>query len=426
MKCINCGNECNDFLCKNCLSEEILEVYINKIIKKDILNSNTNLKDFLENSTYEERCECLAKLLNYYEGRQKEYFVCMLLKMTNDSAFELSAIEYINKSNFCDLNTQYVLYNLLSFYFRNDYIKPLEWYKQILDQDNLSYELYYNAAEYFSMIGDYEASECLLNKIEAQIDTLVILYNCSKDFIIKKIERLRNLLERYRNGKPYWPQTEERRKQIADIYKLKGINYDNYLSAQLSVGKSKRVKESDFGEINECQDSNINTYCSFWCNYVENIKGIKAIYEIAAIKVIDGEIVSEFEKFIKPWDGRSFIESAAKLRKIDYEILNTSDSVLVVVKSFLDFVENHVLVSTGALGNQLKVLIRALRYNKISIIDNKFLDILDFAADVSEEFDMANNTRQFLLDKFNLTDEIDAKSKALNNIKLFNALKEWK
>lgn len=318
------------------------------------------------------------------------------------------------------------MYNLLSFYFRNDYIKPLEWYKQILDQDNLSYELYYNAAEYFSMIGDYEASECLLNKIEAQIDTLVILYNCSKDVIIKKIERLRNLLERYRNGKPYWPQTEERRKQIADIYKLKGINYDNYLSAQLSVGKSKRVKESDFGEINECQDSNINTYCSFWCNYVENIKGIKAIYEIAAIKVIDGEIVSEFEKFIKPWDGRSFIESAAKLRKIDYEILNTSDSVLVVVKSFLDFVENHVLVSTGALGNQLKVLIRALRYNKISTIDNKFLDILDFAADVSEEFDMANNTRQFLLDKFNLTDEIDAKSKALNNIKLFNALKEWK
>ena len=79
------------------------------------------------------------------------------------------------------------MYNLLSFYFRNDYIKPLEWYKQILDQDNLSYELYYNAAEYFSMIGDYEASECLLNKIEAQIDTLVILYNCSKDVIIKKI-----------------------------------------------------------------------------------------------------------------------------------------------------------------------------------------------------------------------------------------------
>ena len=67
-----------------------------------------------------------------------------------------------------------------------------------------------------------------------------------------------------------------------------------------------------------------------------------------------------------------------------------------------------------------------MRYNKISTIDNKFLDILDFAADVSEEFDMANNTRQFLLDKFNLTDEIDAKSKALNNIKLFNALKEWK
>ncbi|MCI8445860.1 MAG: hypothetical protein HFH31_00030 [Bacilli bacterium] len=116
------------------------------------------------------------------------------------------------------INSQDILYDLLNFYFRNDFITPQKWYNKILNENSLCYELYINAAEYFSMVGDYEESKFLLDKIEASINELNVLYSRNtKENIINSIRKIRNLLERYRNGKPYWSNTEERRKKIATI-----------------------------------------------------------------------------------------------------------------------------------------------------------------------------------------------------------------
>ena len=57
-------------------------------------------------------------------------------------------------------------------------------------------------------------------------------------------------------------------------------------------------------------------------------------------------------------------------------------------------------------------------------IPNQFLDLLDYAADCSEEFDMEHNTRAYLLEHFAQAEGQDASEKAKANVCLYEKLKE--
>ena len=56
-------------------------------------------------------------------------------------------------------------------------------------------------------------------------------------------------------------------------------------------------------------------------------------------------------------------------------------------------------------------------------IKNEFFDLLDMAADISEEFDLANNTREYLLDHFSIKEGKTALEKAMINKQLYDALR---
>ena len=54
-----------------------------------------------------------------------------------------------------------------------------------------------------------------------------------------------------------------------------------------------------------------------------------------------------------------------------------------------------------------------------------FYDILDLAAETSEEFDFDNNTREYLLAYFSIREGKTALEKAEVNKQLYDALKEY-
>jgi hypothetical protein len=58
-------------------------------------------------------------------------------------------------------------------------------------------------------------------------------------------------------------------------------------------------------------------------------------------------------------------------------------------------------------------------------IKNEFFDILDFAADVSADFDLANNTREYLLSHFSMDEGRDSLEKAKLNKQLYDALQNY-
>lgn len=141
--------------------------------------------------------------------------------------------------------------------------------------------------------------------------------------------------------------------------------------------------------------------------------GVMTAYQIAAVKIREGKETDCFIHNIKPWDDSKQVKRAAKLLEIEESDLKSEgNDVDEVIKVFFDFVGNDILVSTGILsGAERQSLSRAARYAGMKKIDNELMDILDFAADLDEEFDMENNSREYLLKYFGIEDGKDALAK---------------
>ena len=58
-------------------------------------------------------------------------------------------------------------------------------------------------------------------------------------------------------------------------------------------------------------------------------------------------------------------------------------------------------------------------------IKNEFFDLLDLAADTDSQFDLANNTREYLLSFFALDEGPDSLGKARVNAMLYQKLSEY-
>jgi DNA polymerase III alpha subunit (gram-positive type) len=203
------------------------------------------------------------------------------------------------------------------------------------------------------------------------------------------------------------------------FYDEKGIKYTRIES------RPAKIPENEFAPINECFDDDLTDYCAFWCAETFGLTAAKCIYQIAAVKVRNGQIADEFHSLIRPWDGTSCRKDAARKANLDLSVIESAEDVDQVMQKFFAFVGSDVLVSTGALGNQAKLISRAARYTGMKEITNEFFDILDLAADTSPELDMENNTREFLLSYFEMKEGHDALEKAKNNKKLYDALMNY-
>lgn len=422
MQCLNCGKENEYLLCSDCLSEKVLdEVYNGIRLYKPETCENEYIRAYVESfeNPYASR-DHLPEIFELFDEHTTKYYYCRYYKLVKDEKFEEAAISYLDSHNIEEDKTQLVLCDLLDSYLRNDFVKPRKWCEMITKTEELCCELYYRAAQYFAMTGDYDVAERLiansLKKCNDPAYNRFLIYSREKE--IESLEKLRKDNERYRTKKPYWPTTEERRRAVAAIYDDKGISYPRITS------KPQKVKESEFTPINEYFDNAPEDYCAFWCAEAFSLSAAKGIYQIAAVKVRNGKIEDTFQSLIRPWDGPADRKDAAKKAGVDIDVINAAEDVDQVMKKFFAFVEDAILVSTGALGNQAKLISRAARYTGMNKIENEFYDLLDYAADVSEEFDMQNNTREFLLSHFELDEGKDALGKAENNVRIFEKLRE--
>ncbi len=422
MQCLNCGKENEHLLCTACLSEKVLgEIYDEIRLYKPETCTNEYVRAYVEGfeNPYASR-DHLPEIFKLFDESVTEFYYCRYYKLVRDERFEEAAKTYFDSHDMEEDKTQLVLCDLLDSYLRNDFVKPRKWCEMISDSENICCELYYRAAQYFSMVGDYDKAEKLINssiqKCQDESYDRFLIYTREKE--IESLEKLRVDNERYRTKKPYWPATEERRRAVAAIYDEKGIVYPRISS------KPQKVKENEFTPISEYMDDVPVEYCAFWCAESFSISAAKGIYQIAAVKVRDGKITEEFQSFVRPWDGTAAKKSAAKEAGVDIDVINAAEDVDLVMKKFFDFVEDDILVSTGALGNQAKLISRAARYTGKNKIENEFFDLLDYAADVSEEFDMQNNTREYLLKRFELDEGKDSLEKAKKNVFILEKLKE--
>jgi len=362
----------------------------------------------------------VPEILSYFEYDLVEHLYTLFYKMTSDSRYEDTALSYLSKHEIQGENAQKVLYGLLNYYFKGEYEKPEKWCDLIAEKETLYCDMYYLAAKYYGMVGEYDKADNLIDRALAMCineNLERFLYRTAIE-LASSLKELKEKNQKYRNGKPFWPKTEERKKALAKIYDEKGIKYGRVEK------KPNKVSEKDFKPIQECFDDDFENYCAFWCAGISNNKGIKSIYQIAAVKVRNGKIVDTFQSLIRPLDGGVQKERAAKESGISLEVISGADPVDMVLPKFFAFVEDDILVSTGALGEQAKMISRAARYAFMTEIKNEFYDLLDLASDVSSDFDLEHNTRKYLLEYFSIPEGKDALEKAQINQRLYVQLKQ--
>lgn len=424
MKCLHCGAEQIHYLCENCLTEEILEkVFYEVIFFKPDSCSSPYIAELISQQTekYAERA-VIPDILDLFPVEVSAFYRCRYSSIVKAPAFESEATNFIGTHDLHDKKTQRVLYDLFCLYLRHDFVKPRRWCDLILASTGLCCELYASAAQYYSMVGDYDLAEQVLNKATAYCEDSAYseFLRLPRDKAIDDLTKLKNDLIRYRTKKPYWPTTEEKRRAVAIFYDEKGITHPRIES------KPPKVPENEFEPIRECFDERLTDFCTFWCSEMFSITASKCIYQIAAVKVRSGAITETFESFIRPWDaGSSARKAAAKEIDVSVETIESALDVDLVMKDFFAFVGHDILVSTGALGNQAKLISRAARYAGMKKIENEFYDLLDLAADTSPDFDMSNNTREFLLDHFSIAGGKTALEKATANKALYDALANY-
>lgn len=424
MNCLSCGCESENYLCTDCISENTLDLIFSNLMYYNAETCNIEtLKEYVEKceNSYEAR-KCIPDILLLFNKSVSEYYYCRYYKMIRDEKFEEAAINYLNTHAMPDIKMQFVLYDLLDHYLRRDFAKPQKWCEYIKDTDDLCCELYYKAALFFSMVGDYDLADSVINKALSYCNNST--YNKflihSRESEIEELSKLSQKVITYRAGKPYWPQNVEHRRTVAAIYDKKGISHPTRIEYL-----PKKVSESEFMPICESSDKPVAEYCSFWCAEVFSNVAAKDIYQIAAVKIKDGVITNEFQSYIRPQRATAAAKkSAAKEAGISVEVLDSAEDVDQVMKKFFSFVGNDILVSTDALGTQAKLISRAARYSSMKGIPNLFFDLLDYAADISSDFDMQNNSREYLLTHFKINEGKDSLEKAKKNIEIYNHLME--
>jgi hypothetical protein len=321
-----------------------------------------------------------------------------------------------------DKKSQNLIRLLVEYYLPDDFVKPYSWCQWISGADGICCELYAKAAEYFAMIGEYDLSDQMVAKGLRSND---FIYS-DKEKIQTKLEEQKAKTQGYRVKGPYWPKSkrgetaeslEARRRAVAMFYDEKGISYPRIES------KPAKVPENEFAPISECLETP-EDYCAFWCAEAFSVSSAKPIYQIAAVKVENGKVIDEFQSFIRPWDAnKASRQSAAKEAGVPLSFIEGAEDVDQVMTKFFAFVGDLALVSTDALGNQMKLLCRATRYTGMKQLPNELYDLLDLAGETDSKFDFAK--RPDLLQAFDIAEGTDALGKAKANIALYDALKKY-
>lgn len=422
MNCVHCGKESEEILCQDCMTADNIKTAFYNLLYYDSGTGNQSLREYVDShgSPLEAKKDGLPYLLEHFDGPDADFLWCRYYKEVKDERFEEAAVSYLESHEDMDVNYQKLLLDLMGYYSRHEFEKPRKWADKIAASDDLCAELYYQAAQYYGFVGEYdEALRILDSAIQKCEDPSYdnLLYNWREQEKTSLLQLKADVM-RYKDSKPYWPTNQASKEKLAVIYDEKGIKHPR-------VAKPKKVASSQFAPVLEYLDGAPDDYCTFWCEDVHGPAKSRCICQIAAVKVRGHVAVEQFQSYVRPWDSSlSSKEDAAKRLGIRIEDLNKADDVDVVMKRFFDFVDGDVLVSTDALGNQMHLITRAARYAGMSQIASPFLDVLDYAADVSAEFDLKNNTRKYLLTHFALEEGKDAVGKAELNMELLERLRE--
>ena len=381
--CVLCGKENEKYICNNCKKECDIENLCNEIIRyTPLIQDNTNCNPIWDKIAsgfdYSSKFKSIAyEIAEELESPRKEFVQIYSLagEYTNVSKDKrewlLSIYDKIIKTSGltqCEKNRVKGLV-LDALYSEYRYSEADCIASELLGDENLPYQAIKSLADFYIKTRRYDEAECLIAEA---------LTSFSDENVLNIFRKLQMDCEKYKtyaeNGKKeYMPNPRDNKDKAISNYIafLSSIGID----VKVPVTIPKPIPKEKYPEANIITEPDFESFVAYDLETTGLSSTMESIIEIGAVKVINGEVVESkeyiFNEFVKPFK-RKLSPEITSLTGITKDDLKDARQMWEVVKDFMEFVGDNVLVGYNNATFDSKFLARAGRYANIYINNPQF------------------------------------------------------
>lgn len=391
--CLACGTDSERCICDKCRQTADIEQLCNEIIKytPGILN-NPNANPIWEkiakaldySSKFSEFAFTLAEEL---ESPRKEYqqvhsivgeYTC--IQRTKKPWFYDTYEKCIDREGLSDWE-RFRLKGLMldALYTDYRYFDADKIAIELVDVEKLPWQTAGSLADFYIKTRRYDEAETVLANAKSVYP--------DENIAVNRFDKLAADCEKYRiNGekgkKEYMPSPKEDKDKAVANY----IEFLGSIGIDVKVaGKTpKPIPEEEYPDPVIVSEPDFDSFVAYDLETTGFSHSADCIIEIGAIKVINGEVVDSkefiFSEFVKPYK-KSLSDEVSKLTGITREDIQDARPMWDVVKDFMDFVGDNVLVGYNNTAFDSKFLARAGRYAHVLITNPQF-DVLKYIRQV--------------------------------------------
>jgi len=251
---------------------------------------------------------------------------------------------------------------------------------ELLEEDNLPSQVYYNLADFYSKTRRYDEADDAMNAATK-------LYGAEQTAVLfgKLAESNRNYREKEAQGKQqYMPNPTENKEEARKAYidYLASIGIEAVISVA-STSKSNipnAIPRDQYPAPKEVRDADFDTFVAYDLE-TTGFRSTDAIIEIGAVKVYGGKVVESrefiFQEFVRPYKS-GLSEKITKLTGITKEDVKDARQMWEVFPDFMEFAGDCVLVGFNNVKFDSRFLVRAGRYSNL-IMQNPQFDVMKYA-----------------------------------------------
>lgn len=381
MKCIICNNENDNKICINCIKNN----NINEIIQK--------VRE-IENIEYEEYREIINGIANNYETPLKEYCIIMSnikkyyrVPKINQNYLLENAYVCLESDLIGNKEKNIIKTLLLETYYKNYLFDNAESIAEDLKDEMLDELSLYTLGDYYMITRRYDIAESLLeNAIMICHDESTM--NFLTDKLVDCNERRKGRLN---GGKAeYMPASNENKKKYKEF--MKTLNKE--IDVVIREKAPEKISKNDYPMPIERTQPGFKTFVAFDIESTGIDHTKDSITEIAAIRVVDGEIIESqkfiFQELVHPYKVK-IPENVEKITGITNEMVYTAREVWEVFKDFASFVKDDILVGYNCMTFDSKFLRRAGRLSNI-VIKNEYFDVMKYVKNFERELNYDSKT----------------------------------
>ena len=232
-------------------------------------------------------------------------------------------------------------------------------------------------ANYYTKTRRYKLAESLYN---------IVINAGGRELATRDYQKFINVVNK--KQKDYLPADYENKVKYLKFLTSLNIQFDDVIHKK----QPEKIKVDNYPIPVEHTMFDFDSFVAFDVETTGIDTTRDSITEIAAIKVLNGQIIEEkeflFQELVHPYK-RTIPPSVEKLTGITNEMVKDAPRIWEVFPKFVDFIGDSIMLGYNCMSFDSKFLVRAGRLSNI-IIENEYFDVLHMAKQYKSQLSCDN------------------------------------